>query len=361
MGGRQPVEARQKVTLGVIAATAGVSLPTVSKVIHGHPDVSPETRARVQAAIATHDYVPRPSVSRLVPRSIEVMADHLTTPYAMEILHGTTLAAEEHEIDIVVSRFHRAAPESGWLKPGDWAKRLATAGRTGAIILTGQLSLEHIAGLGQEHLPVVMIDPLELTNSEVPSVGSTNWAGGHAATQHLIDLGHRRIGAIGGRKESTAASARVHGFRAACGSAGIPIDESLVVFSGFDYESGLLIADEWFSRGDAPTAIVAASDTQAMGVLEAARRHGLSVPGDLSVIGYDDSYIASWATPQLTCIRQPLAEMGRVAVRTLLALADGKHLDARHVELATELVVRNSTAAPRSQHDSSRASGAVAR
>jgi LacI family transcriptional regulator len=339
---------RRKVTLVDVAATAGVSLPTVSKVLNGHGDVAPETRQRVQAALTAHEYIPRGGHHRSVPRSIEVMADHLSTPYAMEVLRGTTLAAEELGLDIVVSRFHRAAPETGWLNPGDWAKRLAVSQRTGAIILTGQLSPEHILGLGQEHLPVVVIDPLALTNSEVPSVGSTNWAGGKTATDHLISLGHTRIGAIGGREESIAASARMHGFRAACASAGIPVDESLVTFTGFDYDSGLAIADEWFSRGPTrrPTAIFAASDTQAMGVLEAARRHGLGVPCDLSVIGYDDTYIASWATPQLTCIRQPLEEMGRVAVRTLLTLADGGHLDARHVELATELVIRNSTAAP---------------
>jgi len=333
-------------TLGDVAALAAVSLPTVSKVVNGHGDVAVATRERVQRAIAEVGYVQRGARAAL-GRSIEVVVDHLTTPYAVEVLRGTTLAAEEVGAEIGVSRFHRAAPENGWVEPADWARHVARSGRTGAIVLTAQLLPEHLAGLDQEHIPVVMIDPLDLTNPDVPSVGSTNWTGGRTATEHLIELGHRRIGAIGGRSNSIAATARVHGFHAAFASAGLAVDEELVTFSAFDFDSGLATAGQWLDRDDPPTAIFAASDIQAMGVIEAARRRGLRVPDDLSVVGYDDTHVAAWTSPPLTCVRQPLQEMGRVAVRTLIALADGERLDAPHVELATQLVVRGSTAAPR--------------
>ncbi|GAA2008949.1 LacI family DNA-binding transcriptional regulator [Microbacterium ulmi] len=336
----------RRATLFDVAELAGVSQPTVSKVINGHPDISFETRERVQRALDEVGYTKRHVRPPTTTRSVEVMVDQLGTAYAMEVLRGVALAAETADVDVVVSRFHRAAPDSGWLAPGDWAKRLARAGRTGAIILTAQLGPGHIAGLTQEHLPVVVIDPLDLTNRNVPSVGSTNWAGGYSATEHLIALGHTRIGAMGGRRESIAAVARLHGFRAACASAGIAVDEDLVRFATFDYEAGIEVGEEWLARDDRPTAIFAASDTSAMGILEAARRQGLSVPRDLSVVGYDDTYLASWSTPPLTTVRQPLFDMGGVALRTVLDAAEGREPASRHIELATTLVVRGTTAAP---------------
>lgn len=342
-----PSRARRRPTVGDVAAAAAVSTPTVSKVLNGHTDVSSETRQRVLDAVDELGYVRRTPRMAVVRRSIEVMADQLSTPYAMEVLRGITDCAESLDVDVVVSRFHRAAPDTGWLAPGDWARRLSATSRTGAIILTAQLSPEHVAGLSQEHLPVVVIDPLNLTNPDVPSVGSTNFTGGMSATEHLVGLGHQHIAAIGGKPDSIAATSRVHGFRAALASAGLPIDESLVEFTGYDYDSGFAVADRWFRRGARPTAIFAASDTQAMGVLEAARQHGLDVPGDLSVVGYDDTYLAGWSTPPLTAVRQPLWEMGRVALTTVLSLATGEEPVSRHIELATELVVRGSTAPPR--------------
>lgn len=334
-------------TLYDVAERAGVSQPTVSKVVNGHPDISDETRERVQRVLDDVGYTKRQFHASVATRSVEVMADHLDTAYAMEILRGVTLAAESLDVDIVVSRFHRAAPDAGWLEPGDWARRLARAGRTGAIVLTAQLSPSHVAGLTQEALPVVVIDPLDLTNRHVPSVGSTNWTGGYAAAEHLISLGHTRIGAIGGRKESIAAVARLHGFRAACASAGVVVDESIVQYATFDYESGIDVAEKWLARKDRPTAIFAASDTVAIGVIEAARRCGVGVPDDLSVVGYDDTHLASWSTPPLTTVRQPLAEMGRVALHTVLDAADGREPASPHIELATTLIVRGTTAAPR--------------
>ena len=338
---------RPKITLTEVASAAGVSLPTASKALNSHPGVALETRHRVQVAVDQLGYVPRVSLNRAAPRIVEVMVDQLTTNYAMEVLRGATLAAEEVGVSIVISRFNREAPKSGRLQPSNWAARLAAAGRCGAIILTAHLRSEDQKRLTLEHLPVVLIDPLELGATEVPSVGSTNWAGGYDATEHLTRLGHRRIGSIGGRRASVAARARMHGFRAACATAEISVDEAFVVFTDFTYESGLAVADKWLSQEDPPTAIIAASDAQAMGVMEAARRHALVIPDDLSVVGYDDTYIASWATPPLTCVRQPLQEMGKVALRTLLGMVDGEELTSKHVELATELVVRGSTGPPR--------------
>ena len=331
---------RGRPTLTQVAASAGVSLPTASKVLHGHAGVSAETRARVQSAIEKLSYVPRSAATR----SVAVMSNEPGTPYAMEILVGVTDAAEDLGMDVVFSRFRPDVPSRGRAAPTNWARRLAVAGRTGAIILTAHLSPEDQLHLAQEHLPVVAIDPVDPGTSEVPSIGSTNFTGGFSATEHLVHLGHRRLAAMGGRHASVAARARMHGFRAACATADLEVDPRLTTFGEFTYESGLSIGEVWLDLPDPPTAIVTGSDSQALGVMEAARRRGLDIPRDLSIVGYDDTFVASWATPPLTTVRQPLRGMGAMALETLIALADGRPPSTRHLELATELVVRSSTA-----------------
>lgn len=336
-------------TLGDVAERAAVSAPTVSKVLNGHTDVSVATRKRVQQVIDELGYVRRQARGAPGTSGVEVMVDRIVTPYAAEILGGVTHAAESVEADVVVGRFHRSGPDQTPLAPEAWARRLASRGRSGAIVLTAHLSPGYVRELHQEHLPVVVVDPLDLTNPEVPSVGSTNWAGAFAAAEHLLGLGHRRIGAIGGRQDSIAANARISGYRAALSAAGIAAGEEQVEFAGFDFDSGQDVARRWLDGPERPTAIVAASDTQALGVLSAAAQQGLRVPEDLSVVGYDDTHVARWSIPALTTVRQPLHEMGRVALRMVLDLAQGIPINARHIELATELIVRNSTTAAQSQ------------
>jgi LacI family transcriptional regulator len=187
----------------------------------------------------------------------------------------------------------------------------------------------------------------------VPTISSTNWAGGRSAAAHLLNLGHRRIGIVGGRRESLAGQARVHGFRAAFETFEVSVDDTLMAWGRFNYESGLEAGGKWFSHDNPPTAVVTSSDSQAMGVVEAARRAGLRVPSDVSITGYNDVIPSMWASPPLTTVRQPLQEMGRAAVRQVLMLADGKDLDFPHIELATELIIRDSTAPPRADDGSS--------
>jgi DNA-binding LacI/PurR family transcriptional regulator len=178
----------------------------------------------------------------------------------------------------------------------------------------------------------------------VPSIGAANWAGGMAATEHLIGLGHRRIGTITGRPAVLCSQARLDGYRAALARAGIAADPALVAVGDFHYESALTAALAMLDLPDPPTAIFAASDLQAMGVYEAARQRELRVPADLSVVGFDDVPMARWLPPPLTTMRQPLAEMAALAVRTV---REGDSADFNHrVELSTNLVVRSSTAPP---------------
>ena len=198
----------------------------------------------------------------------------------------------------------------------------------------------------EQKLPVVLLDPLSAPNLEIPCIGVTNWSGAKDAVHHLLDLGHTRVGMIAGRAHSPAGSARLHGYRAALEEAGIAYDPAIVRSTDFDFAEALTATLHVLRTPDRPTALFAASHAQAMGVLEAARQCGLRVPDDLAVVSFDDSLVAAMACPPLTAVRQPFEELGHEATRVLVELADGRPPASSRVELATQLVVRTSTAPP---------------
>ena len=225
-------------------------------------------------------------------------------------------------------------------------RRLAASDRLGAIVVTAEVTETTYGAISGSGVPVVFVDPLRVDDASIVSVGSTNWTGGRSATAHLLGLGHRRLGIVGGPRESMSAKARIDGFRSAAEEAQVPIDPAFVAHARFTHDAALAVALDWLRRPDRPTAILASNDAQAMGVLEAARRLGIRVPEDLSVVGYDDTYVAAWAHPPLTSVYQPLQDIGRVSLRTIQRLSAGEQLDSHHIELATRLVVRESTAPP---------------
>ena len=171
-----------------------------------------------------------------------------------------------------------------------------------------------------------------------------NWLGGRLATEHLLALGHRRIAIISGDASLRCSRDRIAGYRAALEDAGVAVDAELIRPGAFIQQTGYEQTCALLDLAEPPTAIFAGSDTQAMGVYAALRARGLSLPGDMSVVGFDDVPLASIVTPALTTVRQPLAEMGRVATTMLLRLIAEEPLDSRRVELTTTLIVRESTA-----------------
>ena len=196
------------------------------------------------------------------------------------------------------------------------------------------------------NVPLVAVDPVGLSSEEVPSIGCTNWAGGFAATEHLLDLGHRRIAVIGGPHEMMCSQERIAGYEAAMGRAGIGVSRSLIRHGDFYVGGGSKAAAALLGLRDRPTAIFAGSDEQARGVYDEAHARGLRIPQDSAVGGFDDTCEASIVTPTLTTVRQPLAEMGRMAVALLVRMLHDQRIEALHVELETKLVVRGSTAPP---------------
>ncbi|MEV1176186.1 substrate-binding domain-containing protein [Nonomuraea sp. NPDC049784] len=330
-----------RTTLATVAASAGVSVATVSKVLNGRRDVAPGTRSLVQSLLLEHRYVPRSSRrdQAQVPGTVEMWVDELCA-YSTEIIKGAIEAGARSGVAVVVTNTKGMAG-------GDtsWARDLAAAGCRALITLTSGPNSTQLAALSRARLPVVVIDPLNLPDTPVTSVGATNFAGGLSATQHLLALGHRRIAYLGGPATTAVNQARMHGFRAAMEAAGVPVPPEYIRNVGFCYPHGVQEGAALLDLHPAPTAIFAAGDESALGAIQAARARGLRIPEDLSVVGFDDTEVAIMASPQLTTVRQPLREMGAVALRTALRLAAGEKIESRHIELATELVIRGSTLA----------------
>lgn len=329
-------------TLAQVATLAGVSIATVSKVLNERDDVSAATRSRVLRLLEESRYEPtarrRPAAHR---HRFALLFHDFMNPYSAELISGIT---DVDDADVLVGRIQ----DGGRATDGDrWLRRLLIAGYDGAILVTTDLLGRDVRALERARIPVVVIDPVHIPNPGVTSIGATNWAGGYAAAHHLIELGHRRIAYLGGPPGAVVNLARLHGFRAAAEQAGLAVERDLVVDGDFSFEAGLRIGADLLARDPRPTAVFAASDIAALGVLQAADAAGLAVPDDLSVVGFDDTYMARWATPPLTTVRAPLQDIGRLAVRTLRRLVDGEALETHHLELATELVVRRSTAPPR--------------
>ncbi len=325
-----------RVTIAHIADAAGVSVPTVSKVVNGRADVAPETRERVERMLHEHGYV-RPAPARESrAQLLDVVFNELESPWAMEIIKGVEEVARENGLGVVLS-----AQEGPGALGRSWVDAVAARRSAGLILVVSELSPEQIARLTARSIPFVVVDPAGEPAPGVPSVGATNWSGGLTATRHLLELGHTRIGMIGGPPYMLCSRARVDGYRAALETAGLAVDPELIRWGTFHLEAGYEQGQALLALPDPPTAIFAGSDLQAFGVYEAARIEGIGIPAQLSVIGFDDLPMARWVGPPLTTIRQPLTEMAATAARLVLSQSEDKR-----VELATTLVVRQSTAKP---------------
>ncbi len=334
--------AARPATLEAVASAASVSVSTVSKVLNDRAGIAAATRERVLAALVEAGYR-KPGSQDVYEETIELVFGSLEGAWTIEIIRGASAIAREHGLTLTVS-------ESGvhhGVAPG-WAAAVARRQPRGIVLIATALSRHDKAELAGRHIPYVVVDPVGAADPELPSVGSTNWAGGVSATRHLLELGHRRIGVIAGTGALMATRARVAGFRSAMEVAGVAVDETLIFTDPQVDEASPDGALSLLDRPDRPTAIFAASDVKALGVYEAARILGLAVPADLSVVGYDDLQFARWAGPPLTTIRQQLTEMAMEGVRMVLARRDDQARSVARIELATTLVVRESTAAPSS-------------
>jgi LacI family transcriptional regulator len=273
-------------------------------------------------------------VGLIVPRIYDV--------YFSAILSGAAEAAYQHELRLVLSPTqHEHAREVSLLE------RLMLDPTDGALLVLPEESSDEFERALREDYPFVVVDPLLPLSDRIPTVAAAHASGADDAMRHLLALGHRRIGAIAGPPGWLATEERRRAYHAALAAAGVPADPALVVASDFEVDPGALAAATLLDLAEPPSAIFAFNDQIAIGALRAARERDLRVPEDLSIVGFDDTLYAKIVSPALTTVRQPLAELGRTAISQLLDLLDRPSSETRHLELATRLVVRESTAPPR--------------
>jgi len=337
---RAPGDPTTPVTISYIAESAGVSVPTVSKVVNGRAGVGPDTRARVEALISQYGYRRPGPVKR--SNVMELVFDELEHMWGVEIIRGVERVAREHRVGVVLTEF---GPQRSAIRY--WIDD-ALARRPACVVTVAQLSEEQRERLRAQGIPFVVFDPTAELPDGVPFVGATNWSGGRSAARHLIELGHRRIALVGGPEQVLCCQARMDGYRSAMESAGLPVVPGLIVRAELTRSGGHEAASELLDRPDRPTAICASNDLQALGVYQAARAVGLRIPADLSVVGFDDLPVADLVVPPLTTVRQPLTEMAMAATELALALGRGERTPQVGLELATTLTVRESTAPPAS-------------
>jgi LacI family transcriptional regulator len=336
------VESGSRTTIRDVAARAGVSVATVSKVLNARYGVSAATVARVRAVIDETGYE-----SSLVARSLR---NHRTNvigilvsdiePFSAELLKGAAreITGTGYEL-VVYSAGGASGDHVGWERR--YLSRLSGTLIDGAILVTPTVVA---AAYGA---PVVAVDP-HTGGEGVPTVDSDNLRGATLATEHLLGLGHRRIAFLAGRPDLESARLRELGFRQAMGEAGVEVDPELVRVGAYEPAAAAGPAHDLLARADRPTPVFAANDLSAIATMDVALTLGLSVPDDLSVIGFDNIPDSAVTTPTLSTIDQPIQLMGQRAVGMLVELMGGGSPARTHVTLPTRLVVRASTAPPAS-------------
>jgi LacI family transcriptional regulator len=334
-----------RATIRDIADAAGVSIATVSRVLNGRPDVSPVTREAVLRVVREQGFSMNRSARALSGGRtglIGVTLPIVHVEYFSRMLWGASEALYEHDMRVVLCpTMHERDREVTLLE------QLLQGTTDGALLLLTRESNDALRALERKGFPFVVLDPRYPVDEGTPVVSAAHWAGAKAATEHLLSLGHRRIGAITGPHGWVASVDRLDGYQAALAAAGVLADPDLIAKGNFTGESGRAAASQLLGLPEPPTAIFAFNDEMAVGAMRVAEQRGLRLPDDLSIVGFDDLEKAEIVTPALTTVRQPLAEMGRMAVSLLTRVVEDQPIEAMRVELATKLIVRDSTAPPR--------------
>ena len=332
----------RRVTFADVAAEVGTSVSTVSKVINGRPGVSDELRDRILKALDRTQYARRGDGSRAPGRLIDLVLPDISGEWPTRVLSGAEEEAFRAGVALVVGSAHARL-----LSNRRWLDGVRDRRSSGIILVACRIRPEFERTLRRLSIPYLYVDPLGTAPPDVPSIDVTNFAGARDATLHLADLGHRRVALITGPPDLSYSQERLDGYGAALARAGLEFDMGLVRYGKMDEASGFQLGGELLDLPNPPTAIFAGSDLQACGLYQAARSRGIAIPGDLSVVGFDNLHSGEWCSPRLTTVNQPLEDMGALAIRTILGAAAGDAMSAApHIELAATLVVRESTAPP---------------
>ena len=348
MKNSEPPSKRRSATIEDVARLAEVSIKTVSRVVNSEPNVRAVTRDRVEKAIAELEYRPNPSARGLAGnRSHKIALIYekwmAGSNYVVDIQQGILQRCQDIDYELLIHtlEFH---PQN---LPGvaDAVARFARHSRIDGLLIAPPFSdcKEIIHELDRMAVPHVLLSP-GVPPSGALCVTTNDLQASAAMTDHLIALGHTRIAYLGGLSTHKAVAQREEGFRLAVARAGLSVDERLCLPSDSTFKGGVCAARELFRADRLPTAVFAATDDMAAGVLSVAHEMKISVPGAVSVSGYDDSAIAHQVWPPLTTVRQPILEMAEVAVDLLWKRLRGASSATNEVVLSSELVVRDSTA-----------------
>ncbi|APV52250.1 LacI family transcriptional regulator [Betaproteobacteria bacterium GR16-43] len=344
----RPTAKRTVATISDVAKRAGVSPMTVSRVVNGESNVRDTTRDKVNAAVAALNYIPNQAARRLAGSKlirIAILYSNPSAGYLNELLVGVLNRASLAHMQLVVEKC-----DSG-LRGEEEARELIDSGIDG-IILPPPLcdSVRLLDLVAETSTPAVAIASGQ-PDKRICAIGIDDYRAAYEMTQHLISLGHHRIGFILGHPNQTASARRLAGFRAAMKQAALEVPDELMAQGMYNYRSGLDAAEILLSVDHRPSAIFASNDDMAAATVAIAHRLHLDVPGDLTVAGFDDAALATTIWPELTTVRQPITEMAGAAVdllvRLIRARREGAPEASEHVVMDFSLIRRQSDAAPR--------------
>lgn len=335
----------KRLTLEDIGKMAGVSRATVSRVVNGHPNISHEVRQRVQDVIDETGYRPNVAARQLASNRSNIiglmipstMQRLFTDTYFLLLLQGVAQACNSNDYTLSLFLFHTLEEEQSTVR-----RVMGTGLLDGLLISTHKNNNWVLGELRSKGIPHTLIGQFSGSHEATTLVDVDNRDGARAATKHLIDLGYKRVATICATRNA-AANERLAGYKLAMQEADLPLEDDLVAVGDFSKESGYTAMQSLLQHK--PDAVFAASDAMGVGALQAIQDAGLSVPGDIAVVGFDDLPHAETTNPPLTTVRQPITRMGARAVELLIELIETQEDIARQIILPTELIVRQSCGA----------------
>jgi len=337
-----PPKKRRGITILDVARASGVSYSTVSRALSGYEFAKETTRRRVMEAAENLGYVANlPARSLAGGRShvIGLLVPNLDNGYVGTITQGIDQELARSNYDLMLYTSHRHPG-----KESLFVSAIANGLTDGLLLVAPLVPTNYLDALREQNYPYVLIDQAD-TAQRSNIVEATNWQGAYDGTRYLIQLGHTQIAFITGSRAVRSAVDRLGGYKAALADCGIPVREELVIDGDYQQQTGYQAAKKLLQNVDSPaTAIFASNDLSAFGAMDAARERGLRIPDDISIIGFDDVPQASFVYPKLTTIRQPLEQMGKVAVKMLLEQIEDQSRPLQRITLATQLIIRDSCA-----------------
>lgn len=329
----------RRTTIDDVAKLAGVSISTVSRVVSGNAPVNEDTATRVQRAIEELNYKPSTAARALSDRrtnAFGLLVSEIAAPYYLYLLRGIEMAVREAGLGLLINSVGMSENQQEKTRPF-----LGEHNTDGIIVSSGSLPDEELQRLHELGLPLVLLHRTSPNGLSIPSLNVDNQAGIKAIIDHLVTVhGHQRIAFLRGPESEEDSYWRELGYREALQAHGLPIDPSLIGYGGFDEYISYTMVSEWLDSGMSFDAIFTGNDEAAPGVLNALNEHGLRVPEDVAVVGFDDDHLASRLTPKLTTVRSPIEQLGKEAVAQLLSLMEGKPTPSKILPI--ELIVRQS-------------------